>query len=199
MKLWSVHIFFQSVFTGNISFGKYIDLSSSSKRSIKYPTINCSLTCPAANQLGGVTDRKPAKTKTICPNYFRWIHEDLKYWKKTGITKEMVVQGKDKAHFRLVIVNGTHVYLKKYDKPIFQTRDVFTLWGIMQLLRLYPGQLPDLDLMFECGDKPKILKNEYGSTHGSKANSKIVPPVFHYCGDDSSFDIVFPDWSFWGW
>ena len=26
-----------------------------------------------------------------------------------------------------------------------------------------------------------------------------APPVFRYCKDASTLDIVFPDWSFWGW
>ncbi|KAG8391810.1 hypothetical protein BUALT_Bualt01G0225600 [Buddleja alternifolia] len=74
------------------------------------------------------------------------------------------------------------------------TRDVVTIWGILQLLRLYPGRIPDLDLMFECGDKPVITKHDFRANGGP-----TPPPVFHYCGDESSYDIVFPDWSFWGW
>lgn len=177
--------FFQSIFAGN-PIQKYF---LSTKSLVKYPPVNCSSTCPPKFY---VNHKLEASAKT-CPDYFRWIYEDLKYWKKTGITKEMVEKGIDVAHFRLVIVNGS-AYVQKYKKRVFQSRDVITLWGIMQLLRLYPGQLPDLDLMFECGDRPKILRHDYD---GSK--DKFIPPMFHYCGDDSSFDIVFPDWSFWGW
>ncbi|TXG50498.1 hypothetical protein EZV62_023022 [Acer yangbiense] len=60
----------------------------------------------------------------------------------------MVERAKPTAHFRLVIVDGK-VYLEKYKKSI-QTRDVFTIWGILQLLSHYPGRLPDLELMFDC-------------------------------------------------
>ncbi|XP_014515413.2 O-glucosyltransferase rumi homolog isoform X1 [Vigna radiata var. radiata] len=129
---------------------------------------------------------------TSCPDYFRWIHEDLKPWKSTGITRDMVERGRNVSHFRLVIVNGK-VYVQKLGK-VYQTRDVFTIWGILQLLRLYPGKIPDLDLMFQCGDKTVILKKNF---QGPQALSP--PPVFHYCGDEISHDIVFPDWSFWGW
>lgn len=104
----------------------------------------------------------------------------------------MVESLKDVAHFRLVIVNGT-AYVKQYSKA-FQTRDVYTLWGILQLLKLYPGKLPDLDFVFQCHDQASIKKANY---KGKKA--AFAPPQFHYCGDDSTFDIVFPDWSFWGW
>ncbi|KAJ0892859.1 putative glycosyl transferase CAP10 domain-containing protein [Helianthus annuus] len=46
--------------------------------------------------------------------------------------------------------------------------------------------------MFRFSTRPK---KDYG-----QLNSAVVPsPLFGYCGDDDSFDIVFPDWSFWGW
>ncbi|KAL5132881.1 O-glucosyltransferase rumi [Glycine soja] len=120
---------------------------------------------------------------TSCPNYFKWIHEDLKPWKSKGITRDMVERGKNVSHFRLVIVNGK-AYVEKYDK-VYQTRDVFTIWGILQLLRLYPGKIPDLDLMFQCGDKPVVLKKDF---QGPQAMSP--PPVFHYCGDENAHDII---------
>lgn len=130
-----------------------------------------------------------------CPSYFRWIHEDLKPWRDIGITKEMVEAGKSVAFFRLIILDG-RVYIERY-KRAYQTRDMFTIWGILQLLRLYPGKLPDLDLMFECDDKPVIKKSDYEAA--AAANSTPPVPMFHYSGDDDHFDIPFPDWSFWGW
>ncbi|KAL1343771.1 hypothetical protein AAHE18_08G001600 [Arachis hypogaea] len=135
------------------------------------------------------------RTSRSCPEYFRWIHEDLKPWQKTGITRDMVDRGQNVSHFRLVIVNGK-AYIEKYKKS-FQTRDVFTIWGILQLLRLYPGEVPDLELMFQCGDKTVVDKGLYlaGGPHANVS----PPPIFHYCGNNDSFDIVFPDWTFWGW
>nr|XP_043616116.1 O-glucosyltransferase rumi homolog [Erigeron canadensis] len=129
----------------------------------------------------------------MCPEFFRWIHEDLKPWVKTGITKEMVERARKPATFRLVILNG-RAYVEKYKKTI-QTRDVFTIWGILQLLRRYPGKVPDLDLMFDCLDYPVIQKKDYHQLDSTLA----PPPLFRYCSDDYSWDIVFPDWSFWGW
>ncbi|KAI4303506.1 hypothetical protein MLD38_039124 [Melastoma candidum] len=69
----------------------------------------------------------------VCPDYFRWIHEDLRPWKSTGIARDMVEQARPTAHFRLVIVNG-RPYVEKFRKSI-QTRDLFTIWGVLQLLR----------------------------------------------------------------
>ncbi|THF98683.1 hypothetical protein TEA_026772 [Camellia sinensis var. sinensis] len=57
---------------------------------------------------------------------------------------------------RIVVVN-VRIYVKKL-RWVYQTRDVYTVWGILPLLRLYPGKLADLDFMFECGDKLVILK-----------------------------------------
>ncbi|CAL5340054.1 unnamed protein product [Camellia sinensis] len=152
--------------------------------------INCSITCPT-HSLATIKSDEPSSSRT-CPEYFRWIHQDINPWKEKGITKEMVESAGSKAHMRIVVVNG-RVYWKKL-RWVYQTRDVFNIWGILQLLRLYPGKLPNLDIMFECGDKPVIQKSDYG---GSNANN--VTPMFHYCGSDSTLDIVFPDWSFWGW
>ncbi|CAI8607256.1 unnamed protein product [Vicia faba] len=131
------------------------------------------------------------QNSNVCPSYFRWIHEDLKPWKDKGITREMLEGGRRTANFKAVIVDGK-LYVEKYMKS-FHTRDVFTLWSIVQLLRLYPGKLPDLELMFDCEDRPVIRSDKFQGPNASP------PPLFGYCSDQSSLDIVFPDWSFWGW
>ncbi|KAF3573197.1 hypothetical protein F2Q69_00062349 [Brassica cretica] len=100
--------------------------------------------------------------QTTCPSYFRWIHEDLRPWKETGITRDMVEKAGRTAHFRL-------------------------------LLRWYPGRLPDLELMFDADDRPIVRSDDF------KGQNMDPPPLFRYCSDDASLDIVFPDWSFWGW
>ncbi|TKW08029.1 hypothetical protein SEVIR_6G001900v4 [Setaria viridis] len=120
-----------------------------------------------------------------CPEYFRFIHSDLSPWRETGITREAVESGRGRAAFRLVVLAG-RAYVETYHR-VFQTRDTFTQWGIAQLLARYPGRVPDLDLMFNCEDMPEVKRSE------------APPPLFRYCKDDSTVDIVFPDWSFWGW
>ncbi|KAL3498817.1 hypothetical protein ACH5RR_041549 [Cinchona calisaya] len=163
------------------------------KRKIEVP-LNCSLVNNVTQTCSSnyPTTFDYAFSNVTCPEYFRWIHEDLKPFKSIGITREMVESAKKTAHFRLVIVKGK-VYVEKYRKSI-QTRDVFTLWGILQLLRKYPGRLPDLELMFDCNDRPVIQSRSYRGP-----NAKPPPPLFRYCGDPWTLDIVFPDWSFWGW
>ncbi|MFQ6637032.1 hypothetical protein Gotur_012882 [Gossypium turneri] len=161
---------------------------------VEFP-LNCSVAalqgkkCP--NKYPSVFEPDESSTET-CPDYFRWIHQDLQQWKTSGITEDMIERGKASAHFRLVIVGG-NVYVEKYTRP-YQTRDVFTKWGILQLLRLYPGKVPDLDLLFYSGDETKIMRSDYQGP-----NSTLAPPLFHYCGSEETLDIVFPDWTFWGW
>ncbi|ESQ43951.1 hypothetical protein EUTSA_v10005889mg [Eutrema salsugineum] len=160
--------------------------------------LNCTLlnnnmtqTCP----LNYPTKLEPEiSSSETCPDYFRWIQQDLKIWQETGITRETLERAKPNAHFRLVIKSG-RLYVHQYDKA-FQTRDVFTIWGILQLLRMYPGQVPDLELLFLCHDKPGIWKRDFRQDNNA---TWPPPPLFHYCGHRDAYDIVFPDWSFWGW
>lgn len=163
--------------------------------------IEIPLNCAAFNLTGICTTNYPSTfpkdydrpSPPKCPEFFRWIHEDLRPWARTGITRDMVERAKTTANFRLVIVKGK-AYVETYQKA-FQTRDVFTLWGILQLLRRYPGEVPDLELMFDCVDWPVIRTADYSGPNATAP----PPPLFRYCGDDNTLDIVFPDWSFWGW
>ncbi|KAH9314618.1 hypothetical protein KI387_023245, partial [Taxus chinensis] len=150
-------------------------------------SINCSdsIVCSKSQGIKWVPGSGPS-----CPGYLGYIYEDLKPWRTSGITLEMVEQFQNKVSFRLTIVDG-RMYLKVYHK-YRQTRDIFSIWGFIQLMEYYPGLLPDLDLMFDCGDRPIINAHHY-------SEAKPPPPVFRYCADDSTLDIPFPDWSFWGW
>ncbi|KAK4745276.1 hypothetical protein SAY87_011588 [Trapa incisa] len=173
--------------------------SSSSTRGSREYHLSCS---PAANATNpqkcpaGYYPSTPIEPDTeyttTCPEYFRWIHEDLRPWRATGITREAIESRKSLAHFRLVVYKGK-AYLEQFHRA-WQTRDVFTLWGILQLLRLYPGRVPDLEMMFCCEDLPALPKSDNQVPEGAAA-----PTMFHYCGHESAFDIPFPDWSFWGW
>lgn len=159
-------------------------------------TLHCSAndtnaTCPRNNYPATASFGEDAPTAT-CPDYFRWIHEDLRPWAKTGISREALERAKKTANFRLAIVGG-RVYLEKF-QDAFQTRDVFTIWGFLQLLRKYPGKIPDLELMFDCVDWPVVRALNFAGV-----DAPSPPPLFRYCGNEETLDIVFPDWSFWGW
>ncbi|CAL4967996.1 unnamed protein product [Urochloa decumbens] len=155
------------------------------------PNASSATTCAA------IPDPPPlpatANASSTCPAYFRFIHEDLHPWRAAGgITRAMVDRARATANFRLVVIRG-RAYIERI-APAFQTRDLFTIWGILQLLRRYPGRVPDLDLMFDCVDWPVVHADQYEGE-----NATMLPPLFRYCGDNETLDIVFPDWSFWGW
>ncbi|KAL5744600.1 hypothetical protein ACOSQ2_027716 [Xanthoceras sorbifolium] len=155
-------------------------------------SLNHTGTCPKDYPTTPGASDPDRQSPATCPEYFRWIHEDLRPWARTGITRDMIERARKTANFRLVVVKG-RAYVETFEKA-FQTRDVFTLWGVLQLLRRYPGKVPDLEMMFDCVDWPVIKSRDY---NGPDAPSP--PPLFRYCGDDDTLDLVFPDWSFWGW
>ncbi|KAJ1272017.1 hypothetical protein BS78_06G171000 [Paspalum vaginatum] len=135
----------------------------------------------------------PAASNHSCPSYFRFIHEDLRPWRAAGgITRAMLRRARLTATFRLLVLGG-RAYVQRF-RPAFQTRDLFTIWGVVQLLRRYPGRVPDLDLMFDTVDWPVVRPHHYRGKY-----AEMLPPLFRYCGDDTTLDIAFPDWSFWGW
>ncbi|VAH41514.1 unnamed protein product [Triticum turgidum subsp. durum] len=153
--------------------------------------LSSNVTCAAVSETQLVPPTAAANTS--CPAYFRFIHEDLHPWRAAGgITRAMLDRARTTANFRLVVLHG-RAYIERI-APAFQTRDLFTIWGILQLLRRYPGSIPDLDLMFDCVDWPVVHPDEYQGE-----NATVLPPLFRYCGDNETLDIVFPDWSFWGW
>ncbi|KAJ8540038.1 hypothetical protein K7X08_026427 [Anisodus acutangulus] len=67
------------------------------------------------------------------------------------------------------------------------------MYGIIQLLRFYPGKLPNLEIMFDTDDRPVIPAKDFQRPDSGP------PPLFRYCSDWQSMDIVFPEFSYWGW
>lgn len=75
----------------------------------EYP-VNCTAfnprrKCPA-NYPRSIQEGPDRPSASTCPEHFRWIHEDLRPWAHTGISRDMVERAKRTANFRLVIVNG---------------------------------------------------------------------------------------------
>ncbi|KAL8091945.1 hypothetical protein AgCh_034280 [Apium graveolens] len=54
---------------------------------------------------------------------------------------------------------------------------------------MYPGKVPNLDLMFDCVDWPGVRSRFYRGP-----NATAPPPLVRYFADDSTLDIVFPEW-----
>nr|CAB3465612.1 unnamed protein product [Digitaria exilis] len=154
-----------------------------------FPTCHRAPTCPSPPPSAAPPSGQAPPSAT-CPEYFRYILSDLSPWREAGITREVLERGRDKATFRLVVSSG-RAFVEKY-RPAYQTRDVFTQWGILQLLSRYPGRVPDLDLMVFCDDTPVVHAAAY-------LDPSEAPSLFMYCKNDSALGIVFPDWTFWGW
>ncbi|CAM6104362.1 unnamed protein product [Calypogeia fissa] len=142
---------------------------------------------------------KPSRQKLLvlnatqeCPSYFHWIQKDLAPWKLTGITSTNLETAEGHAAFKVVILNG-RLYLDLYYSCV-QTRAVFTVWGILMLMEKFEGKIPDVEMMFDCMDRPHIEKtNLEPSAEWSPA------PLFRYCSNSQYYDLPWPDWSFWGW
>lgn len=127
-----------------------------------------------------------------CPGYFAAIHRDLAPWRGAGgVTRAAVEAARRRASMRVTVSGGgRRLHVDLYYACV-QSRALFTVWGLLQLMRRYPGRVPDVDLMFDCMDRPAV--NRTG--HGDGGD----PPLFRYCTTRDHLDIPFPDWSFWGW
>jgi hypothetical protein len=47
--------------------------------------------------------------------------------------------------------------------------------------------------MVFCCDDPQIVREQFD------LNVTSPPVLFNYVGSDRHYDLVWPDWSFWGW
>ncbi|KAK8605046.1 hypothetical protein V6N13_082505 [Hibiscus sabdariffa] len=177
------------------------NFTEESRHARDYKIIQCSyLTCryaatdgvdqPSEENLAKRRGLDSTRTPPNCPNFYKFIYRDLEPWFKTRISIDRIIQTKEHAAFRIVIVQGK-LFVDLYYACV-QSRLMFTLWGILQLLKKYRGMVPDVDIMFDCMDKPTIDKN--GVENGS-----LPLPLFRYCTTEAHLDIPFPDWSFWGW
>ncbi|GAQ78892.1 hypothetical protein KFL_000200440 [Klebsormidium nitens] len=125
-----------------------------------------------------------------CPAWFSSLREDFKPWSdKGGITIQDVEAAQPIAASRFQILNGS-LYMENFHH-CFQSRLRYSLWGLLMLLRKYPGSIPDVDFMWDCGDDPKAFR--------PADPGDPIPFLFNFCKLAHSIDVPFPDWSFWGW
>ncbi|KAL4430014.1 hypothetical protein ABPG77_004384 [Micractinium sp. CCAP 211/92] len=191
--------------------------------------------------------RRVADGQQFGPNersfYTHWIEKDLARWKDTGITLQMVNHAHAMARLcnpgaiRLQIVNGT-LWVTHAGPPATgyypasggpgalssAGRVPYFLLSLMESLALFPGQIPDVDLVYQpvpghpaliCqhGDFPCIRVE--GTTHAGKKptppwaataggltarqlQAMSAPPILGYNGHRGFVDIPWPDYNFWG-
>eukprot|EP00271_Cylindrocystis_brebissonii_P014145 TRINITY_DN3539_c0_g3_i1.p1 TRINITY_DN3539_c0_g3~~TRINITY_DN3539_c0_g3_i1.p1 ORF type:complete len:614 (-),score=79.37 TRINITY_DN3539_c0_g3_i1:204-2045(-) len=169
-----------------------------------------------------------------CPLWFQLIHLDLQPWRdRGGITPSDIQSARSQAAFRVTIVRSRLHVTHFYKCP--ESRALFTLWGIAQLLRRFPGQVPDVDFMFDCSDRPRLPKSsldlesekekdiktgvappppvpnaEEGRDEATGGEAPLVeggevegvaalPLLLRYSGSENHTEVVFPDWTIWGW
>ncbi|CAL4895686.1 unnamed protein product [Urochloa decumbens] len=136
-----------------------------------------------------------ASSRRQCPSYFAAIRRDLAPWRRRGgVTRALLDAARRRASMRVTITGGgTRLHVDMYYACV-QSRALFTAWSLLQLMRRHPGRVPDVDLMFDCMDRPAVNRTEHGG-----GGDPAAPPLFRYCTTRDHFDIPFPDWSFWGW
>ncbi|GAQ80428.1 hypothetical protein KFL_000540050 [Klebsormidium nitens] len=127
-----------------------------------------------------------------CPAYFCNIFDDLEPWfAKGGITMEDINADPEAVTMKIQILNGTLYW--RWTGGCSFTRTSFTLWAIMMLLERYPGQVPDVLFNVCCHDDPAVPAEKWAN------NASAIPPIFSMCSSEDHLDLVWPDWSFWGW
>ncbi|CAN6349718.1 unnamed protein product [Urochloa humidicola] len=157
---------------------------------------------PAA--AANASSSSPGITRRQCPAYFAAIRRDLAPWRRRGsggggggVTRELLDAARRRASMRVTITGGgRRLHVDLYYACV-QSRALFTAWSLLQLMRRHPGRVPDVDLMFDCMDRPAVNRTEHGG--GGDPAAPPPPPLFRYCTTRDHFDIPFPDWSFWGW
>ncbi|RWW26003.1 hypothetical protein GW17_00009644 [Ensete ventricosum] len=95
------------------------------------------LSCPR-RRIPAPTMPKPRRP---CPSFFRWIHRDLQPWRRSRISPAMVAQAGRHAAMRVVILEGKRLFVDLYYACV-QSRAMFTIWGLLQLLRHGPRRRP---------------------------------------------------------
>ncbi|EEE61403.1 hypothetical protein OsJ_15589 [Oryza sativa Japonica Group] len=134
-----------------------------------------------------------ASNSSSCPSYFRFIHEDLRPWRDAGgITRAMLARARVTASFRLLVLGGrafVHRFAR-HSRPAISSPS----GASSSCSAATPGGSPTST---SCSTAPTGPSSARTSTAGSTL--PFMPPLFSYCGDDRTLDIVFPDWSFWGW
>lgn len=124
-----------------------------------------------------------------------FVTQDLQPWRTRGGIKEadlLAARERIIAGSHILIVNGS-LYMNPRITPesSYETRDVGTLWGILELLE-HSIVSEDVEMIFEqTNDQPLVGNDEVGQS--------ALPFLVSFSGSTTSVGVVWPDWSFWGW
>uniref|UniRef100_A0A0E0PHJ7 Glycosyl transferase CAP10 domain-containing protein n=1 Tax=Oryza rufipogon TaxID=4529 RepID=A0A0E0PHJ7_ORYRU len=136
-----------------------------------------SLTCrpPVAQPAPGTTNASAnaSAAPRLCPAYFGAIRRDLAPWRRGGggVTRALLDAAQRRASMRVAITGGgRRLHVELYYACV-QSRALFTAWSLLQLMRRYPGRVPDVELMFDCMDRPA----DHGSPPPPLPETNIEP------------------------
>jgi len=126
-----------------------------------------------------------------CPLF--WVPEkDLEPWSKSGITRTHLDSAQQDDFNFLVVIAAGQLFFKQF-KFCWRNRVPFGLLGFLNLIQRYGSQVPDVAIRFSCEDMPVVPV-------GKRAPGRDRPPItVGYCSSKEFADLVWPDWSFWGW
>ncbi|KAL6776429.1 hypothetical protein ACKKBG_A21080 [Auxenochlorella protothecoides x Auxenochlorella symbiontica] len=138
-----------------------------------------------------------------------WIEKDMLPWKQDGITLEMLEEAEnmydicDGDMFRFQIISGKlyvyHVTARGFGWYPAQLgpghvaakgRVPYAMLLLLDVLRLFPGQIPDLDAVMQLGDFTCIAQ-EPGA-------GRTPVPMFGYTTSEGYADLVLPDFTYYG-
>ncbi|KAK2077103.1 hypothetical protein QBZ16_004737 [Prototheca wickerhamii] len=138
-----------------------------------------------------------------------FIESDLAPWKDSGITLEALEEAEnmydicDGDILRFQIISGRlYVYhvtsrgLGWYPSQLGEGhlaargRVPHTMLMLLDVLRLFPGQIPDLDAVMQLGDFNCVERN------ASRRGAPV--PMFGYSTSEDYHDLVLPDFTYYG-
>ncbi|PSC76631.1 O-glucosyltransferase 1-like [Micractinium conductrix] len=145
--------------------------------------------------------------------YAQWIEKDLGAWRDHGITQEVVHAAAqlydvcDGDLLRFQVLNGSlwvqHVTDRRkgwYPSGLgpgnlaSKGRVPYAILALMDTLRMFPGQIPDVDAVLHTADFPCVRHSwDAGQPEG---RSPMI--VLGYQGAPTHHDLPFPDATFWG-
>ncbi|KAL3133656.1 hypothetical protein ABBQ32_008167 [Trebouxia sp. C0010 RCD-2024] len=144
--------------------------------------------------------------------YQQWIQRDLQPWRASGITTELVDSYALSGRWheclgevlRFQIINGSLWidHLSERHSGWYPARlgpgalsgkgkIPYAILGLLDVIRHYPGQIPDIDAILHTSDFSCVKATPAGQQPAG-------PPIFGYNSDPAHEDVPFPDYSYWG-
>lgn len=183
--------------------GNLFDLAGFSSRTTGKPTTPC----------GRREGSTRVDTQQHC-NLRSWIQSDLDPWRSTGITAKSVTRALalGTETNRYVIQDGKLFMSEHKSKSKWgDSKRWYNAWALLELLDMYPGEVPDVDIAINTADNPKVGAEEmypigkklggkvvFGARPWNMSKGKSPPALFSVCRNDENIDLLWPQYNIWG-